>query len=129
MVDFSGLTLVDGPPIYLQIISYVKRGIVSGSIIHLDEMPSRRVLSVQLGVNPNTIQKAYRMLEEEGLLLSQTGAKSSIQARMEAVNRLRSELLEGEVSALLSAIRAMGTTKEEALALLDQLWEETNHET
>ncbi|WP_409968934.1 GntR family transcriptional regulator [Bengtsoniella intestinalis] len=125
MVNFSGLTLTEGPPIYLQITTYVKRGMVGGTICHGDELPSRRVLSVQLGVNPNTIQKAYRLLEENGLLTSHAGSKSYIQTTPQTIATLRQELLEAELSAMVSAVKAMGTTKEEALTLLSNLWEET----
>ena len=76
MVSFDGFTLADGIPIYLQILLFLKRGAVAGTIRDGDELPSRRVLSALLGVNPNTVQKAYRLLEEEGLIASHSGAKS-----------------------------------------------------
>ncbi len=125
MVDFSGLTLTEGMPIYLQIIAHVKSGIVGGNIVHGDEVPSRRMLSVELGVNPNTIQKAYRTLEEEGLLTSHPGAKSYMALTPMAVDGLRKELLENELSSMVSKVKAMGMTKEEALALMAKTWEET----
>ena len=72
MLSFSHLILADGVPIYQQILRYVKLGIAGGTIAHGEELPSRRVVSALLGVNPNTVQKAYRLLEEEGLILSHT---------------------------------------------------------
>ena len=65
MISFECFPLEEGIPIYLQIIRHVKRGIVAGIVRDGDELPSRRVLSARLGVNPNTVQKAYRLLEEE----------------------------------------------------------------
>ena len=76
MISFESFIMEDGMPIYLQIILFVKRGIIAGVIADGEELPSRRVLSALLGVNPNTVQKAYRMLEEEGLIQSHSGAKS-----------------------------------------------------
>ena len=67
VISFEDFILQDDSPIYMQIIRYVKRGIVSGVIQNGDEMLSRRALSALLGVNPNTIQKAYHLLEEEGI--------------------------------------------------------------
>lgn len=67
MVSFEGFRAVDGVPIYLQIQTYIRRGCVAGTIRDGDELPSRRVLSALLGVNPNTVQKAFRLLEDEGL--------------------------------------------------------------
>ena len=68
VISFEGFLIGAGSPIYQQILLFIKRGAVAGTISDGDELPSRRVLSAFLGVNPNTIQKAYRMLEEEGLL-------------------------------------------------------------
>lgn len=76
MVSFDDLVLLDGMPIYQQILRHVKLGIAGGTIAPGDALPSRRVLSALLGVNPNTVQKAYRLLEEEGLIQSRSGAKS-----------------------------------------------------
>ena len=55
MITFEGFRPEDGVPIYLQIIKYLKQGIVSGAVADGDELPSRRVLSATLGVNPNTV--------------------------------------------------------------------------
>ena len=67
LVSFDRFALSGGSPIYSQIIRFIKAGIVAGTIADGDELPSRRALSALLGVNPNTIQKACRLLEEEGL--------------------------------------------------------------
>lgn len=128
MVDFSGLTLAEGSPIYLQIMAYVKRGLVGGTIAPMDELPSRRMLSVELGVNPNTIQKAYRLLEEQGLMTSHPGAKSYLQVTMEQVDTLGAELCTQQLSALVSAVKGMGMTKEEAFTRISAIWEELNDE-
>ena len=80
MVSFDGLRLGDGGPIYQQIVRYLQRGLAAGTICAGDELPSRRVLSARLGVNPNTVQKAYRLLEEAGLIASHAGAKSFVSA-------------------------------------------------
>ena len=76
MISFADFHPREGPPIYQQIILHIKRGAAAGTVVHGDELPSRRTLSALLGVNPNTVQKAYRLLEEEGLIQSHAGAKS-----------------------------------------------------
>ena len=68
IISFDGFAMDDKSPIYNQIVLFIKRGAVAGSIADGDELPSRRVLSALLGVNPNTVQKAYRLLEDEGLI-------------------------------------------------------------
>ena len=115
MLSFSGFRLEDGSPIYQQIIRYLEQGIAAGTIRDGDGLPSRRVLSAQLGVNPNTVQKACRMLEEAGLITSRSGAKSEFTLDEAAVER--------EAAALVRSLRQMGLTRPEAEALIDRLWD------
>ena len=123
MVSFDDFRVRDDIPIYMQIILYIKRSIVSGSIGNGDELPSRRVLSSLLGVNPNTVQKAYRMLEDEGIVQSRSGAISYIVLDETMKDRIRNDLLESDVRAVISAMRQMGISKDEALRLIDMFWE------
>ena len=123
MISFENLEIADGIPIYLQIIQYLKRGMVSGKIQNGDALPSRRTLSALLGVNPNTIQKAYHLLEEEGLIQSQTGAKSLVCVDDRKVSAIRKDLLEGDVRSVVEALKQAGLSKAEALALMDRYWE------
>ena len=123
MISFENFMMEDGMPIYLQIILFVKRGIIAGVIADGDELPSRRVLSALLGVNPNTVQKAYRMLEEEGLIQSHSGAKSYVVLNSAVKERIRSELLESDAKGVINSLRQMGLTKEDAVALIEKYWE------
>ncbi|WP_297288582.1 GntR family transcriptional regulator [uncultured Flavonifractor sp.] len=129
MLSFSRFVPEEGLPIYLQIIRHVKRGIAAGTVQGGDELPSRRMLSAQLGVNPNTVQKAYRLLEEEGLIASRSGAKSEVVLSPGTVEQVRNQLLEQEAGLLVQALRQAGLDKEAAVALLERLWEETKEET
>ena len=124
MITFDQFTLEDGMPIYLQIVLYIKRGIIAGVIDDGDELPSRRILSALLGVNPNTVQKTYRLLEDEGLIQSHAGAKSYMVLDEEKVRRIRQELLEGDARNIVSAMKQMGLSLDEASALLKKYWDE-----
>lgn len=122
MISFDSFLMEAGIPIYLQIILFIKRGMVSGRIQPGDELPSRRTLSALLGVNPNTIQKAYRMLEEEGLVSSHAGAKSYVVLDEQALARLRSQLLENDAKTVIAAMKQMGLSKADALSLIETYW-------
>lgn len=124
MVSFAEFEMEDGSPLYLQIILYIKRGLVAGTIADRDEMPSRRVLSALLGVNPNTVQKAYRLLEEEGLVESRAGAASFITVGEVQTRQIKAQLLEADLQSLVSAMRQMGVSKAEAVALIERAWGE-----
>ena len=124
MILFDDFKASGGTPIYLQILSYVKRGIIAGTIKDGDELPSRRVLSARLGINPNTVQKAFRTLEDEGLIQSRSGAKSSISVTNRVIKRLKEELLMEDVRNITEALKQMGITRDEALDLINKYWEE-----
>lgn len=123
MISFDDFKPVDGKPIYLQILEYIKRGAVAGIIRDGDELPSRRVLSALLGINPNTVQKSFKTLEDETLITSRAGAKSFMTLDGEKLHHLRAELLEDTVSEMVRKLREMGLSKEEALHLLSERWE------
>lgn len=124
MISFEEFMMEDDSPIYLQIIRYIKQGIASGTIQNQEEVPSRRVLSALLGVNPNTIQKAYHMLEEEGIIVSRAGAKSYTCVAESDVARIRRELLESDTAIWIKAMKQLGVSREEAAELMACMWEE-----
>ncbi len=123
MVSFDSFIMTDGP-IYQQIVLFIKREISANKIINGDELPSRRVLSSLLGVNPNTVQKAYKILEDEGLIESHTGSKSLIVISDKKRADIRSELAESEVADSVRTLKQMGISKNEALSLMSKFWNE-----
>ena len=123
MISFEQFLMEDGVPIYLQILLFIKRGAIAGTIRDGDELPSRRMLSALLSVNPNTVQKAYRMLEDEGLIQSHSGAKSYMVLDEEKLELIREELLENDATSIVRAMKQMGLSKKEAIALIEKFWE------
>ena len=123
MISFENFVAQEGIPIYLQIVRHIKRDIVSGVVVNGDEVPSRRVLSSLLGVNPNTIQKAYRILEEEKLMESHSGAKSYMVLNDKSISLVRKQLLDNDATSIVNSLKQMGLSKEEAVALIENYWE------
>jgi len=68
------ISLSDGVPIYLQIASQVKYLVASGRLSPGEQLPPVRKLAEELMVNPNTVARAYRELESEGILTTRRGA-------------------------------------------------------
>ena len=123
MISFDSFRAQNDLPIYLQILRYIKRGVVSGEISDGDALPSRRMLSAMLGVNPNTVQKVYRILEEEGLVVSHAGARSVIVRKEDTMVHLRRELLINDLCSTADALKRMGLSLDEAKDLLAQCWD------
>ena len=124
MVSFENVKFDASGPIYYQIIKNFKQQCAAGDVKEGDEMPSRRALSAQLGINPNTIQKAYKILEEEGLIASRGGAKSIVTLNADQLEMIRGEIMRSEIAGAVSALKAGGTTKQEALKIFSKAWDE-----
>lgn len=72
------LDLSDRRPLYEQIKEKFKELIITGAIKEQDKIPSVRELASMLAINPNTIQRAYKELEEEGFIYSQRAKGSFV---------------------------------------------------
>lgn len=129
MVSFENLLLKEGSPIYMQIMQYIEQGIASGSIKEGDEMPSRRKLSALLGVNPNTVQKAYALLEKKDIVVSNAGAKSYVKAGKTQSEQMKTQFIRQELQQMIAKMQRLTLEKEEVLQMIDTLWEETGEET
>lgn len=123
MVSFDNFTVHNDVPIYLQILRHIKAGIAAGTVLNGDELPSRRLLAALLGVNPNTIQKAYGILEEEGLIESHSGSKSYTVLDSNRIEKVRKEFLDNSAKATVERLKLMGLSKAEALALIEKNWD------
>ncbi|MCM1120373.1 MAG: GntR family transcriptional regulator [bacterium] len=110
----------DKRPIYEQMVEKLERLIVSGVLEQGGKMPSVRSLAVELAVNPNTVQRAYTLLEQEGYLYTVTGRGSFVAPENEWRDGQRRRMLE-EWTAMTRKARDAGLAQEvmaEQLALV-----------
>lgn len=114
----------DLSPIYTQIVRYVKIRILRKEVVIGEELPSRRILSATLGVNPNTIQKAYRIMEEEGFVVTYLGSKSILQFDDAMVETIREDLLRTELSNFIFEVKRMGFDRDKTCTLIQEFWEQ-----
>ena len=111
-------------PIYDQIATQVKHAVAAGRLRHGDALPSVRQLAVELRVNPNTVARAYRELESEGVVESRQGAGTFV---AEGGKRLtaaaRRKALEPGVARLVAEAHALGMEEGELAGLVGDAWE------
>lgn len=92
----------DRTPIYLQIVRQFKYLIATGVLKEGDELPTVRALAQELLINPSTVVKAYRELENEGLIYSRTGSGTYVSpARVVFSDEERNRILCEHIDALL----------------------------
>lgn len=106
-----------GLPIYEQVYrSVIKLG-AAGAFGESGQLPSVRSVACKLGVNPNTVQKAYSMLERDGVIVSLPGKGSFLKKREDTAEKFRQEALERVREALRDALDR-GVSREALLELL-----------
>ncbi|MFW5441484.1 GntR family transcriptional regulator [Aerococcus urinaeequi] len=114
-------------PIYLQVVQNLKQKIVSGALQPGQEVPSRRELANQLKINPNTVQRAYKEMEDEGLLYTEGNLPSRITENKDVLRTLKQSMIQQAVDEFVSAITSIHVSPEEVLQLVkEKLTKPTN---
>ena len=104
-----------GQPIYEQVQSGLRRLIITGVIPAGDKLPSVRALAAQLAINPNTIQRAYESLEQEGYAYSVPGKGSFAALPRDVTDKRREELL-AKLDAIVQELVYLGMGREDIAA-------------
>jgi GntR family transcriptional regulator len=109
-----------GLPIYLQLMEQVKHNIETGALRPGEQLPGIRPLAEELVINPNTVAKAYRELEHEGIIELRHGAGAFVSGNAGA-KKLTDKLRAGQaiVAAAMERLRARGVTDEEIRRLFE----------
>ena len=114
-------------PVYRQIIDQIKRDIAMGRLIKDEKLPTVRQLAAQLAINPNTIAKAYRQLESEGIIVTRPGAGAFIANLDSNLSRaVRKRLLSDELERIAVEAFHMQIERETLLELFKNAAEKLN---
>ena len=109
----------DARPIYTQIMDGFRDQIIKGILQHGDKLPSVRELALQLAINPNTIQRAYRELEMQGWIATVAGKGCFVCGVPQMTPTEQQPLLESFDKAA-AALLALGITREELVERLEK---------
>lgn len=108
-------------PFYEQIAERFRTLILRGILPADSQMPSVRSLAVDLSINPNTIQKAYSLLEQQGYIYSVKGRGNYVADVTALAEQKRQSLLK-EVEQLIAYGRGIGITRAEYIEIIDRLY-------
>lgn len=120
--DLFILQLNGDEPVYRQLIRHYKILLVTGKIYDGFELPSRRELAVKLVINPNTVQRAYAELENEGLIYTQNNVKSVAIADERIIKKLKEELIAEFIKDFDQKISTIVHSQSEIVGLLQKYW-------
>jgi GntR family transcriptional regulator len=110
-----------GVPFYRQIIEQIKFGIANRELGSGDRLPTVRQLAVDLSINPNTVVRAYRELEIEGVLDTQQGSGTFVGSAKPEIDRLEKQrMLDQIVTELMARASSYGLTLDDVLEGLRQ---------
>ncbi|WP_240418962.1 GntR family transcriptional regulator [Paenibacillus periandrae] len=102
-------------PIYSQIIDEFRIKFIQGTYTLGQEIPSRRELAKTLGVNPNTIQRAYREMEDMNLIITVRGQGSFMTSDRDMLESIRKEALNETVGQSVELLRSFGKSDQDIL--------------
>lgn len=122
MNPFTDIKLNHDFPVYQQLCLHIKRKILKGELISYQELPSRREVAASLSINPNTVQKAYKAMEEEGYLKTIGNVKSVIILDEQLKEKIRCELIDQTVSEFIDQCKEVGIDRQKVIDLLIQQW-------
>lgn len=111
-------------PFYEQLVDSVKSQVLSGVLAGDDPLPSVRQLSSELGINPNTVQKAYATLEQRGIIYTIPGKGNFIRPDTDTLRSDQAQTLLGQLAQLAGQLKELGVTMEAARDCVTQAYQE-----
>jgi len=128
LIENIHLDFRSGVPIYTQIVEQVKQQVVGGKLKPGDQLPTVRALALELRVNFNTVARAYRLLDEAGIISTQQGRGTYILdvPPPERTNKLRQQALEALTRDYLNEAYRLGCSSDEIKKTLKEQLEKEN---
>jgi GntR family transcriptional regulator len=128
LIDNIHLDFRSGTPIYTQIVEQVKQQVLSGELKPGDQLPTVRALALELRVNFNTVARAYRLLDEAGIISTQQGRGTYILEvpPPERTDKLRQQALQALTRDYLNEVLRLGCSPDEISQTLKEQLENEN---
>ena len=108
-----------GEPIYAQIVSQIGRAIATGELAVGDKLPPIRELAGELVVNPNTVARAYGLLERDGMVTTKTGSGTFVaDPNLRSGDAAQLNILAGRIDNIIAQSINLGLTSKQIAAML-----------
>lgn len=113
----------DGIPLTVQISDRIRQDILRGEYRAGEAFPTVRQLAAEASVNPNTVQKALVILENEGLLVTLGTAGRTVTEDGEKITEARQRIYSSFANEVIKGARLLGLTEEELVEMIRRKWE------
>ncbi len=111
-------------PVYLQVVDYFKKKMALGELKAGDEMPSRRELANDLKINPNTVQKAFKEMEDQQLITTERNRPSRVTTDDAILKHIRSEIVDDAVAVFVESIQELDVSVDELVEKIKRQYKE-----
>lgn len=115
-------------PVYLQVVDYFKKKMALGELKAGDEMPSRRELANDLKINPNTVQKAFKEMEDQQLITTERNRPSRVTTDDVILKHIRSEIVDDAVAVFVEAIQELDVSVDELVDKIKRQYKEGTYD-
>lgn len=109
-------------PIYVQVVEYFKEELVAKRLQPGQELPSRRELARMLKINPNTVQRAYKEMEEMQLIYTEANVASKITEDLTVLRQLRQEWAREAVKQFVQQVSLLELDEAEVVQMIQDEW-------
>ena len=110
-------------PIFLQLAEIIKNDIVTGKYKSKEKLPSVREFALIYSVNPNTVQKALQILEDDGLIITDRTNGKFVAESLEIIELQKSKTINKEISLFFEKMKALGLAEKEIKDLINKFGE------
>ena len=107
-------------PIYLQVVNKLKFKIMNGTLQPGDKIASVRELALELGVNPNTVQRAFAELEREGFIRTERAVGRYVADNQKLIDDCKNQLVKEDVHQFVERMKMLGISKADIIRYLDE---------
>ena len=115
-----GYNFANDKPIFFQLADVIKSDIVSGKYKITEKLPSVRDFAFEFGVNPNTVQKALQILEEEGLIVTDRTNGKFVAGSTEKIEAQKSKTITQEIDLFIEKMKSLGLGLDEIKNLINK---------
>ncbi|MEC0089421.1 GntR family transcriptional regulator [Paenibacillus macquariensis] len=105
-------------PIYLQIMNYIKRQIVTGTLKPGDKILSVRELAAELQINPNTIQRTFQELEREEIVETRRGLGRYVTSEESKIMEIKKEMAGALLDQFINGMKELGFANQDIVSIV-----------